>query len=383
MQNFKQKMIELCSILCSHKDDVLGNEQGTKEHLIGPFFSELGWRKDPKTWKAEFDADFSGRKKGERVDYAIIKNNEPVILIECKPYSPKEKQLTSKDGQLARYFAATNAQIAIITNGIVYRFFTDLEKANIQDSDPFFVFDCSNPSDSDLTALELFSAHKFDVKQIHDWASENQFSNRAKTFISKLVSRPDETDGFAHYVLEHIYDGQRSQKVVQRLNEQLQAIMSEVLSEEIRSRFSSVKKQTESEMNESGIVTTPEEIAAFNTIRALLVGIGHKSADIVYKDLRNWMNISYRKGGAWFCRLFFNDKPIGILFRQPLTEIQKYVTDGFVAVSKGKNTFVEISPEDTVKLSEVIKYSFESFIKSDETQSSEDEEEEQQEKACT
>jgi len=158
MQNFKDGILILCNELNIHKLDVEGNEQATKEHLIGPFFKELGWKRDPKTWRAEYDADFNGRKKGEKVDYAILNNNEPLILIECKPYSSKEKSLSARDGQLARYFAATSAQIAVITNGIVYRFFTDIEKPNIQDTQPFFVFDCSNPSDSDIDSLEKFTS---------------------------------------------------------------------------------------------------------------------------------------------------------------------------------------------------------------------------------
>ena len=276
---FRDRILNLCAILMSHKDDVVENEQATKEHLIGPFFSELGWKKDPKTWKAEFDADFNGRKKGEKVDYAILRNNEPVILVECKPYSPKESQLISKDGQLARYFAATNAKFSIITNGIVYRFFTDLDKKNIQDAEPFFVFDCAHPKDADVEALEMFSSEQFDEKKIHDCASYSQFSNRAKNFISKLISKPNEVDGFALYILEHIYEGQRSQKVVQRLNEQLSSIISEVLSDEVLSRFSAPKTTTATDTSDQVQNSSPslEEMNAFNMIKAILVGAGYRN----------------------------------------------------------------------------------------------------------
>lgn len=78
MSTFEERVFSLCKSFAQHKDDVVGNEQATKEHLIGPLFTELGWKRDPKTWRAEFDADFNGRKKGEKVDYAILQNGEPI-----------------------------------------------------------------------------------------------------------------------------------------------------------------------------------------------------------------------------------------------------------------------------------------------------------------
>ena len=73
-------------------------------------------------------------KKGEKVDYAIIKEGEPVILIECKSI---QENLDRHDSQLFRYFGTTTAKFAILTNGLIYRFYTDLDSPNKMDDDPF------------------------------------------------------------------------------------------------------------------------------------------------------------------------------------------------------------------------------------------------------
>lgn len=58
-------------------------------------------------------------KKGEKVDYAILKEGAVQILIECKCFG--EKLTLKHTAQLFRYFSVTNARIAILTNGHEYQ----------------------------------------------------------------------------------------------------------------------------------------------------------------------------------------------------------------------------------------------------------------------
>ena len=117
--------------------ETLQTEEATKNALVLPFLTALGYDVfDPTEVVPEFTADI-GSKKGEKVDYAIIKDNQPIILIECK------KAGTNLDNehasQLFRYFTAVlPARIGILTDGIIYRFFTDLEQPNVMDTKPFF-----------------------------------------------------------------------------------------------------------------------------------------------------------------------------------------------------------------------------------------------------
>ena len=113
--------------------DSIQTEEATKTAIIMPFFAMLGYDVfNPQEFVPEFTADV-GIKKGEKVDYAIIKEGEPVILIECKSI---QENLDRHDSQLFRYFGTTTAKFAILTNGLIYRFYTDLDSPNKMDDDP-------------------------------------------------------------------------------------------------------------------------------------------------------------------------------------------------------------------------------------------------------
>src|SRR5690606_41968349 len=98
-------------------------EEATKTALILSFVAILGYDVfDPFEVNPEFIADI-GIKKGEKVDYAILKDGAPIILIECKHYT---EDLNPHNSQLFRYFHTTSAKFGLLTNGMEYRFYTDL-----------------------------------------------------------------------------------------------------------------------------------------------------------------------------------------------------------------------------------------------------------------
>ncbi len=110
-------------------------EEATKNALVMPFISALGYNVfDPMEVTPELDADV-GIKKGEKVDYAVLKDGKPIILFECKAVSANLDEVHAS--QLYRYFSVTEAKIGVLTNGIIYRFFSDLEATNKMDSKPF------------------------------------------------------------------------------------------------------------------------------------------------------------------------------------------------------------------------------------------------------
>lgn len=130
------------------------NEEATKQWLIIPMIKALGY--DPYSLDVvpEYTLDV-GIKKGEKVDYALQYNGEPVIIIECKSLN------TSLNGkyidQLFRYFTNTDVKIAILTNGDDYWFFTDSIKVNIMDTEPYYKFKLSTASKEEIQGLEVYS----------------------------------------------------------------------------------------------------------------------------------------------------------------------------------------------------------------------------------
>lgn len=129
--------------------DTASTEEATKMSLIVPLFQILGYDVfNPAEFCPEYTADV-GIKKGEKVDYAILENGSPSMLIECKSCT---EQLDKHSSQLFRYFGTTPAKFGILTNGLIYRFYTDLEESNKMDLVPFLELDITN-----LKMLQLMS----------------------------------------------------------------------------------------------------------------------------------------------------------------------------------------------------------------------------------
>ena len=120
LKTFSQRVSQL--------QEHVATEEATKMSLVAPFFQLLGYDIfNPAEFCPEYTADV-GIKKGEKVDYAILINGNPIILIEVKSIN---KNLDKHSSQLFRYFATTNARFAILTNGITYRFYSDLDRKSV------------------------------------------------------------------------------------------------------------------------------------------------------------------------------------------------------------------------------------------------------------
>lgn len=167
-------------------------EEATKNALIMPFFTLLGYDVfDPQEFVPEFVCDV-GTKKGEKIDYAIMSNGEPIILIEAKKAGMKlQKQ---QQGQLYRYFSVNRARIAILTNGLQYNIYSDINSPNVMDDEPFFTFNILTDETSlFLQSLEQFCKDGLDIPTILSKAVYlKYFSVVEKTFRQDLENPSDE-----------------------------------------------------------------------------------------------------------------------------------------------------------------------------------------------
>lgn len=146
---------EQLSVDIRKRVEFANTEEAIKTSCVLPFFAQLGYDIfDPTEFCPEYTCDV-GTKKGEKVDFAIMADGEPVILIECKHSG---QDLDKHVNQLYRYFTATNASFAILTDGLTYQFYTDTIKANIMDLHPFLEFNLSSYQDYQLA--QLLSFHK-------------------------------------------------------------------------------------------------------------------------------------------------------------------------------------------------------------------------------
>ena len=73
--------------------------------------------------------------------------------------------------QLHRYFHTTPAKIGILTNGIVYRVFSDLEDENKMDSKPFLELNMLDIKEQIIDEIKKFSKGVFVMDDIVNAAS--------------------------------------------------------------------------------------------------------------------------------------------------------------------------------------------------------------------
>lgn len=166
--DFKDTIKQLSERIEKLKGNIT-TEEATKNAFIMPFINALGYDVfNPLEVLPEMTCDI-GMKKGEKIDYAIMQEEEPVILIECKHWS---QDLNLHDNQLIRYFNVSKAKFGVLTNGIIYKFYTDLEEPNKMDSKPFLEVNLTDIRDSQIEELKKFHKSYFNIDNVLSSASE-------------------------------------------------------------------------------------------------------------------------------------------------------------------------------------------------------------------
>ncbi len=179
----------LASRLEQHTEH-LKTEEATKHTLVMPIINALGYNVfDPLEVIPEFTADV-GTKKGEKVDYAIVMDHNPMILIECKMYGSKLS--LNHASQLYRYFSVTEARFAVLTNGVQYWFYTDLQSPNKMDDKPFFEFDLRDYDEKSVGELRKFSKANFNLDNILSNASELKYAKQIEKLLAQELESPSE-----------------------------------------------------------------------------------------------------------------------------------------------------------------------------------------------
>jgi predicted type IV restriction endonuclease len=215
------------------KMDHIQNEESTKTAFIMPFISALGYDIfDPSEVVPEFTADI-GAKKGEKVDYAIIIDNDPTILIECKNcHSKLEKEHAY---QLCRYFLVTPARFAILTNGITYQFYTDIDEKNKMDSKPFLEIDMDNLKENQVKELEKFSKSSFNLNDILTVASELKYKIEIKKVMKRQLNNP--SDDFVKFFGKQVYKGILTQNIKEQFTPLIKSAFNEYIKEQVDTRL--------------------------------------------------------------------------------------------------------------------------------------------------
>lgn len=337
--DFKDQILQLAERIQKQKDSI-ATEEATKTAFIMPMIAALGYNVfNPFEVIPELDCDLI-KKKGEKIDYAIMKDESPIILIECKHC---KQDLNLHDTQLQKYFVASKARFGVLTNGIEYRFYTDLEKINIMDEKPFLIVDMLELSDADIEQLKKFHKSYYNEEDVLSTANELKYTTEIKSILNNEFSSP--TPEFVRFFARQAYtSGQITSKVIDMftplVKKSISSIINDIISDRINTAIkngeqtsdtlqmpdnTSINTSTENTEEklpdgvvymdkESGVVTTQEELDAYNIVRSIL----RKSVDvarITYRDYKSYFVVNLDNSQwFWICRISIGarKKQIGI-----------------------------------------------------------------------
>lgn len=144
------------------------SEDLTRNALVMPFIQILGYDVfNPSEVQSEAVMDF-GVKKSKKVDYTIMKDGEPAILVECKHH---DEDLDIHDSRLSKYFRKTKAKYGLLTNGLVYRFYTEKMVKSKKTSEPLFEFKITDTKATIIAKMIEEHGEYFNVKAKNTLAS--------------------------------------------------------------------------------------------------------------------------------------------------------------------------------------------------------------------
>lgn len=317
--DFKDQFKQLSERVSNLKEQIQ-TEEATKNAFIMPFIQLLGYDVfNPLEVVPEMDCDIT-KKKGEKIDYAIMKDGEPIMLIECKHW---KQDLNLHDTQLARYFVSSKARFGLLTNGIKYRFYTDLEKVNIMDKQPFLEVDIEKAKDAQIEELKKFHKSYFEIENILSSASELKYMSELRNVIKDEFQAP--SPDFVKLLAKRVYDGTVTQKILEQFGDLVKRSISLYINDVISDRLNVAIQSTEAtpqkdtipeptsepmdeETPDNKIITTDEELEGFYIVKSILRQFINPDR-ICYKDVQSYFGINIDgKVTRTICRLYFNTK---------------------------------------------------------------------------
>ncbi|MDQ0595325.1 hypothetical protein QFZ37_003694 [Chryseobacterium ginsenosidimutans] len=312
--DLKLKLEQLHQRVDSLKDQI-STEEATKNAFVMPFIQILGYDIfNPTEVIPEFICDI-GTKKGEKVDYVIKKDNEPILIIECKHW---KESADAHNSQLHRYYHVSKARFGVLTNGHTYNFYSDLERPNIMDEKPFFTLDLSNLKDSSLKILENFTKNGYNLESILDSAEALKYIKAIRNEFEKELQNP--SDEIIKLLVSRFFDKPITAVRLATFKEYTKKAFSNSINESISFRLKnalnmndtvpSKEKHKVPTIDESveapKFITTEEEIEGSQIIKAILREV-LPSKRIAFRDTQSYFGILLDDNNRKpICRLHFN-----------------------------------------------------------------------------
>lgn len=259
------------------------------------------------------------------------------MLLEAKSVN---EDLDKHGSQLFRYYATSSAKFGILTNGIIYKFYTDLDAPNKMDDRPFLEINLLDIKDNLIPEIKKFERNNYDYDNILNSAAELKYTNEMKKLLHEEISKP--SDDFVRFMLKDIYPGMKTQNVIDKFRDTTKKALSQFINDILNDRFKAVigsspttdvaassEVETPETESVSKINTTIEELEALAIVKTLLKDVVAPSR-IFYRDTESYFGILLDDNKyKWICRvaigkiqtnLFIQDEDKQVI-RYPLNSI--------------------------------------------------------------
>ena len=309
---------------------MLDDEAKTKQFLILPLIRALGYDDaNPAEVVPEYTADF-GTRTGWKADYALMSGEHPLIVMECKQLS--NRLSTDEINQLGRYFSFVpfaGAKIGILTNGVIYKFFTDETEPNKMDEEPFWQVNLESLTDNDLTQFKNFTKDDFNPLGAVQTASRFKYiSGMKETLNQQYHQQPD--DAFAEWLARPLLPprSRMTQDIKEMAQQALREFVEELVTALLRGNqtstpvveeeapseeFGASSEEMEEPLEEGrDTETTDEELESYAVVKAI-VGEVVDSERVTLRDAQQ------------YCAVFLDDNNRRPLCRFHFNRSQKYI----------------------------------------------------------
>lgn len=296
-------------------------EEATKNAYVMPFIAALGYNVfDISEVVPEMTCDVA-TKKGEKIDYAIMVDLKPSIIIECKQFS---ENLDKHISQLVRYYnTSEEIKFGILTNGQEYRFYSDLVSSHIMDLKPFLVINMKSLSENDIAQLNKFHKSKFNIDEIAGSASSLKYSRELKEIIATEFAHPSEQLVRFFCKEKNVYSGKITSAIIEQFTPIVKKSIADYIQDIITLRLNAAinnentsedsieetnKVSSEDPKENSKINTTEEELEAFHIIKSILRQTVDSSR-ITYRDAQSYFGIFLDNNRLkTICRIYVESK---------------------------------------------------------------------------
>ncbi len=302
-------------------EHVKGNEQATKQSLIGPLFSILGYdMTDPRECVPEFKVDFGKDRSVKPIDWAFQQNSRPIFFVEAKEVS---KKLAGYDEQLADYFAKEQqAKLGILTNGVQWKFFTDYKHDNIMDREPFVRWDVMTDETPPLDFLMLLQKSQFNPQLLRTFAQRRFEQNLLLDGLTRLLEPSPE---FIRLAIANIETRKLTESVIQSWK----PVLANAIEEWTKSRMltmvlSGATQQDGFDPGQKKVVTTKDEIDGFEAIKRML----GPDRPVVYTDTVSYFKVHFpNRPSRVICRLYFETRRPRVLVPVPISKVESFLSN--------------------------------------------------------